>query len=84
MQERNRSEEVGVPLAYLQQLHACHERLLIEKVIDGRAMNFEVLVLDGSLNFRDDLVVQRDFVRQILDFLKIHASIDLIAENDLS
>jgi len=79
LQERNRSEEAGVPLAYLQQLHVCHEQLLIEKMVDGQAMNFSVLILDGSLNFRDDLVVQRDFVRQILDFLKIHESIDLTA-----
>ena len=69
---------------YLQQLHECYERLLIEKKIDEKFVNFSVLVLDGSLNFKDDVAVQRDFVRQILDFLKIHASIDLIAENDLS
>jgi deoxyadenosine/deoxycytidine kinase len=78
LQQRNRSEEAGVPLKYLQQLHACHEQLLTEKRIDDQAINFSVLVLDGSLNFRDDLVVQQDFVRQILDFLKIHGNIDLI------
>lgn len=78
LQLRNRSEEAVVPLAYLQQLHACHEQFLIEKIIDNRAVNFEVLVLDGTLNFKDDLLVQQDFVRQILDFLKIRGNIDLV------
>lgn len=83
LKQRNRSEEAGVPLEYLQQLHECHERLLIEKKIDEKFVNFSVLVLDGSLNFKDDVAVQTDFVRQILDFLKIHGNIDLIIGNDL-
>ena len=83
LKQRNRSEEVGVPLEYLQQLHECHEQLLIEKKIQEKFVNFSVLVLDGSLNFKDDIVVQTDFVRQILDFLKIHGNIDLIMGNGL-
>ncbi|OGB86096.1 hypothetical protein A3J41_02195 [candidate division TM6 bacterium RIFCSPHIGHO2_12_FULL_38_8] len=77
LQKRNRSEEAGVPLAYLQELHACHEHLLIDKMVDGQSIDFEVLILDGSLNFKDDVAVQQDFVRQILDFLKIRGNIDL-------
>lgn len=83
LKERNRSEEAGVSLEYLQHIHECHEQLLIEKIIDGKSVDFSVLVLDGNLNFRDDPAVQMDFVRQILDFLKIHGNIDLNIENDL-
>jgi hypothetical protein len=39
--------------------------------------NIPVLVLDGSLNFRDDQAIQQSFIRQILDFLKINGNIDL-------
>ncbi len=83
LKERNRSEEAGVPLEYLQKLHECHEKLLIEKMMDDKVANFSVLVLDGSLNFKDDVAVQTDFIRQILDFLKIRGNIDLIIGNDL-
>lgn len=74
---RSRSEEVGITLDYLQALHNCHESLLISKTADIHIKNIPVLVLDGSLNFKDDEQVQQDFVRQILDFLKIHGNIDL-------
>ncbi len=84
LKERNRSEEAGIPLQYLQQLEEYHEKLLMKKMIDEKFINFSVLVLDGSLNFKDDVAVQRDFIRQILDFLKIHGNIDLSMENDLS
>jgi deoxyadenosine/deoxycytidine kinase len=77
LQARSRSEEVGVSLDYLTCLHECHEQLLVEKMLDGKKMNFAVLTLDGSLNFKNDEAVQRDFVLQILDFLKIHGNIDL-------
>lgn len=83
LKQRNRSEEIGIPLLYLQQLHECHEQLLIDKKIDEKLENFNVLILDGSLDFKNDLAVQRDFIRQILDFLKIHGNIDLNMEYDL-
>lgn len=77
LKARNRSEEAGVPLSYLQDLHDHHERLLIDKTIADCLRHVPVLVLDGTLNFRDDQDVQQIFIRQILDFLKIHGNIDL-------
>lgn len=77
MHSRARGEEVGVSLEYLQRLHLYHEQLLVEKALTPFMENMPVLILDGSLNFRDDEAVQRTFVRQILDFLKIHGNIDL-------
>lgn len=77
LKTRNRSEEVGVSLDYLQKLDDCHQRLLIEKNICLELQNIPVLVLDGSQNFKDNEMVQRNFINQILDFLKIHGNIDL-------
>ncbi len=77
MQTRARGEEVGVSLDYLQRLHVCHEKLLIDKSSCEDLKNIPVLVLDGSLNFRDDQAIQQSFIRQILDFLKINGNIDL-------
>jgi len=81
LKNRNRSEEAGVPLDYLQKLHVCHEQLLIEKNICLELQNIPVLVLDGTVNFRDDVAIQQNFVAQILDFLKIHGNIDLTLSN---
>ena len=78
MQKRARSEECGVSLDYLQRLHQCHEDLLVNKNVCTDLQNIPVLVLDGSLNFRDDEAVQQSFIRQILDFLKIKVNIDFI------
>lgn len=78
LKSRGRNEEVGIPLSYLQDLHEHHERLLIDKTEVICLQNIPVLVLDGALNFRDDQEVQEIFIRQILDFLKIHGNIDLI------
>lgn len=78
MRNRSRGEETGVSLQYLQALHECHENLLVRKSATDFMKNMPVLVLDGSLNFKDDEAVQRTFVRQILDFLKIHGNIDLM------
>jgi len=77
MKSRARDEEVGVGLDYLQRLHVCHENLLVNKISCEDLKNIPVLVLDGTLNFRDDQAVQQSFIRQILDFLKINGNIDL-------
>lgn len=77
LQTRARSEEVGISLEYLTNLHVCHEQLLIEKMSNDQISKIPVLVLDGTLNFKDDFAVQQDFVRQILDFLQIRGNIDL-------
>jgi deoxyadenosine/deoxycytidine kinase len=77
MKHRARGEESGVSLDYLQRLHDYHESLLVDKSSCLELKDIPVLILDGSLNFRDDKAVQQSFVRQILDFLKINGNIDL-------
>lgn len=81
LKKRNRSEEAGVPLEYLQKLHVCHDQLLIEKNICLELQDIPVLILDGTVNFRDDVAIQQTFIAQILDFLKIHGNIDLTSLN---
>ena len=77
MQKRARNEESIVPLNYLQLLHACHEDWLISKKFDDEILlDIPVLVLDGALDFESDESVQEEFIRQILDFLRIHENID--------
>lgn len=77
MQLRSRGEETGVSLAYLTSLHEYHERLFLDKSVAVEVSDIPVLVLDGSLNFKDDIAVQQRFAAQILDFLKINWNIDL-------
>lgn len=77
MKDRARDEESSVSLDYLQRLHGYHESLLVHKSSCADLKDIPVLILDGSLNFRDDKAVQQSFVRQILDFLKINGNIDL-------
>lgn len=77
MKKRARTEEVGVSFEYLSRLHDYHEQLLVDKSVDSVVSDVPVLILDGSLDFKNDEAVQRMFVRQILDFLKINGNIDL-------
>lgn len=80
MKQRARSEESVVPLEYLQMLHDRHEEWLIEKKYqDQDSAKIPVLILDGSVNFKDDIEVQKKIVEQILDFLHIHENIDVNA-----
>lgn len=77
MQKRARSEEGIVPLEYLKALHDRHEDWLKhDKFKEEQFGKIPVLVLDGSRDFKNDEKVQKDFARQILDFLKKHENID--------
>lgn len=84
LKKRNRIEESSVPLEYLQQLHAAHDALLIAKTVCFEIAKVPVLVLDGSLNFKDDETVQADFIEVILDFLKNCGNIDLTSSNNVT
>ncbi|NXX75319.1 DGUOK protein, partial [Urocolius indicus] len=68
LRQRARSEEGGIELRYLQQLHAQHEHWLVEKTTE---VHFEdvkaapVLVLDVDKDFEHDTAVQGTLMAQV-------------------
>ncbi|NXD31487.1 DGUOK protein, partial [Spelaeornis formosus] len=68
LRRRARSEESGVGLGYLQQLHAQHERWLVHRsteVGSAGARGAPVLVLDVDRDFEHDAAVQGELVAQV-------------------
>ncbi|XP_065507560.1 deoxyguanosine kinase, mitochondrial [Caloenas nicobarica] len=71
LRRRARSEESGIQLRYLQQLHAQHEHWLVEKTTK---VHFEdvkdapVLVLDVDKDFEHDVAVQGVLMAQVEEF----------------
>lgn len=69
MKIRARSEEVAVPLKYLQTLHDRHEHWLVSKQwFDDEEI--PVLILNACLDFKNDIEVQKQFVQLINDFMQ--------------
>ncbi|NXN10077.1 DGUOK protein, partial [Indicator maculatus] len=68
LQRRARSEEGGVQLGYLQQLHAQHEQWLVDRTTE---VHFEevkqapVLVLEVEKDFEHDVAMQRVLMAQV-------------------
>ncbi|XP_075300945.1 deoxyguanosine kinase, mitochondrial isoform X2 [Opisthocomus hoazin] len=72
LRRRARSEEGGVRLGYLQQLHAQHERWLVEKTTEvhfAAAKDTPVLVLDVDEDFEHDAAMQRVLMAQVEAFV---------------
>ncbi|NXA22668.1 DGUOK protein, partial [Ibidorhyncha struthersii] len=68
LRRRARSEEGGIQLGYLQQLHAQHERWLVEKTTQVHFADVEhapVLVLDVDKDFEHDAAVQGVLMAQV-------------------
>ncbi|XP_025937634.1 deoxyguanosine kinase, mitochondrial isoform X2 [Apteryx rowi] len=74
LHRRARSEEKGVQLDYLQQLHAQHESWLVEKTTEVHFANLRsasVLVLDVNQDFERDAAVQDVLMTKVEAFVKM-------------
>ncbi|NXO01613.1 DGUOK protein, partial [Rhinopomastus cyanomelas] len=68
LQQRARSEEAGIQLGYLQQLHSQHEQWLVQKTTEvhsAEAQQAPVLVLDVDKDFEHDTAVQEALMAQV-------------------
>ncbi|NXU52599.1 DGUOK protein, partial [Turnix velox] len=68
LRRRARSEEGGVGLSYLQQLHAQHEHWLVEKTTEVQFEELKrvpVLVLDVEQDFEQDTALQGVLMAQV-------------------
>ncbi|XP_068012624.1 deoxyguanosine kinase, mitochondrial [Melanerpes formicivorus] len=73
LRRRARSEEGGIQLGYLQQLHAQHEQWLVDRTTE---VHFEevkqapVLVLEVEKDFEHDVAMQRVLMAQVEAFVR--------------
>ncbi|NXS55218.1 DGUOK protein, partial [Brachypteracias leptosomus] len=68
LRRRARSEEGGIQLGYLQQLHAQHEQWLVDKTTEVHFVDVKqapVLVLDVDKDFEHDVAVQGVLMEQV-------------------
>ncbi|NXR68417.1 DGUOK protein, partial [Rhadina sibilatrix] len=68
LRRRARSEEGGIQLGYLQQLHAQHEHWLVDRTTEihsAEARRAPVLVLDVDKDFEHDVAVQGVLMAQV-------------------
>ncbi|NWR64812.1 DGUOK protein, partial [Bucorvus abyssinicus] len=68
LRRRARSEEGGIQLGYLQQLHAQHEHWLVEKTTEVHFEDMKhtpVLVLDVDKDFEHDMDLQGGLMAQV-------------------
>lgn len=65
LKQRNRTEELEVPLEYLKKIHNKHDQLMNKLMQTHR-----ILVLDGDCDFENNRDIQQKYILQISKFLK--------------
>jgi deoxyadenosine/deoxycytidine kinase len=72
IQKRQRSGEQQISLAYLEQLHNCHERFLVEKTnIPPELQKVPVLLLDCNEDFEHNPALFQEHTERIKEFVGI-------------
>jgi deoxyguanosine kinase len=75
LQKRNRSEEVGVTLDYLQKLHAKHDEWMVQKEgIAPYLKDIPVLVLDCNNDFEENTDQLEKHMQNVVAFMQKYAS----------
>jgi deoxyguanosine kinase len=82
LRKRNRSEEVGVSIDYLQQLHQKHENWLVHKKdIADYILNIPVLTLNCDLDFENNQNRKKELLTTVDNFIANLQKIDLPGAN---
>ncbi len=75
MQIRNRSEEAGVPLSYLQQLHEHHDQWFPENATVDAHHQIPFVMLDANGEFETDRQLQMNFVIGFVEMIRSSLSL---------
>jgi deoxyadenosine/deoxycytidine kinase len=71
LRERARAGEEAVTLEYMQQLHDWHEKFMITREgIDPRVAQVPVLVLDATVDLRNNTAVAASYIAQVKAFMQ--------------